>query len=134
MQLVSLLYLARSSGAKIRDWRNLLQYGERGVGWLNEKDQRHRGVCRRRHRRARCSGLNFFPPKAKEGHSYPDCYCTNRGQRVEMGKMSCLRIGSQEFTARCGMSLNNPAWRDMTPGCTQPMSQAEPGSEFLEPA
>ena len=34
----------------------------------------------------------FFPPKAKEGHSYPDCYCTNRGQRVEMGKMSCLRI------------------------------------------
>ncbi len=76
----------------------------------------------------------FVPPKAKEGHSYPDCFCTNRGQRVEMGKMSCLRIGSQEFTAHCGMSLNNPAWRDMKPGCTQPMSQADPGSEFLEPA
>ena len=76
----------------------------------------------------------FKPPKAKEGHSYPECYCTNRGQRVEMGQLSCLRIGSQEFTARCGMSLNNPAWRDMTPGCTQPMSEAPPDSEFLEPA
>lgn len=76
----------------------------------------------------------FKGPKAKDGHSYPDCYCTNRGQRVELGQKSCLRIGSQEFTARCGMSLNNPAWRDMTPGCTQPMSEAAPGSEFLEPA
>lgn len=76
----------------------------------------------------------FHPPKAKEGHQYPDCFCTNRGQRVEMGQKSCLRIGSQEFTARCGMSLNNPAWRDMTPGCTQPMSQADPASEFLKPA
>ena len=63
----------------------------------------------------------FVPPKAKEGFSYPDCYCTNRGERVELGMMSCLRIGSQEFTARCGMSLNNPAWRDQKPGCDQPI-------------
>lgn len=76
----------------------------------------------------------FKGPKAKDGHSYPDCYCTNRGQRVEIGQLSCLQIGSQTFTARCGMSLNNPAWRDMTPGCTQPMSEASPDSEFLEPA
>ena len=76
----------------------------------------------------------FRGPKAKEGHDYPDCYCTNRGERVEIGQLSCLQIGSQQFTARCGMSLNNPAWRDMTPGCTQPMSEASPDSEFLQPA
>lgn len=75
----------------------------------------------------------FKPPKAKDGYAYPDCYCTNRGVRVEIGEMSCLQIGSQEFTARCGMSLNNPAWRDKTPGCDKPISQAPAGSEFLQP-
>lgn len=59
----------------------------------------------------------FERPAPKEGFSYPECYCTNNGVRVEMGEMSCLKIGGREFTARCGMSLNSPAWRDMKAGC-----------------
>lgn len=76
----------------------------------------------------------FTPPPPAKGHSYPECYCTNRGERVPMGKLSCLRIGSQTFTARCGMSLNNPAWRDMKPGCDTPMSSApDAQSDFVQP-
>ncbi|MGB0506091.1 MAG: hypothetical protein ACPGGK_07815 [Pikeienuella sp.] len=75
----------------------------------------------------------FKPPPPADGHAYPDCFCTNRGERVPIGSMSCLRIGSQEFTARCGMSLNNPAWRDLEEGCQTPMSKKLPYSEPLEP-
>ncbi|MEX2520515.1 MAG: hypothetical protein WD969_14430 [Paracoccaceae bacterium] len=76
----------------------------------------------------------FQRPKAKEGYPYPECYCTNRGVRVELGQKSCLRIGAREFTARCGMSLNNPAWRDKTEGCPpEPLSSFAPGSEFAQP-
>lgn len=75
----------------------------------------------------------FNAPPAAEGHSYPECYCTNRGVRVPIGAESCLRIGNQEFTARCGMSLNNPAWRDRREGCQPaPVSDASPGSEFVQ--
>ncbi|MGG7566405.1 hypothetical protein ACQ5SO_09620 [Rhodovulum sp. DZ06] len=62
-------------------------------------------------------GNGWTAPPPAEGHSYPDCYCTNRGARVEMGALSCLRVGGEEFTARCGMSLNNPAWRRVRDGC-----------------
>ena len=75
----------------------------------------------------------FNAPPPRKGEKYPECYCTNRGVRVPMGAMSCLRIGSQEFTARCGVSLNNPAWRDLEEGCQQPVSQALPHSKAVEP-
>lgn len=75
----------------------------------------------------------FVPPPPAKGHAYPDCYCTNRGAKVPVGAKSCLRIGNQEFTARCGMSLNNPAWRDMEEGCDASMSEASPDSEFVQP-
>lgn len=70
-------------------------------------------------------------PPAADGFSYPECYCTNRGERVAIGEYSCLRIGSREYTARCGMSLNNPAWRDRTEGCdpSSPVSEAPPSSK-----
>ena len=62
--------------------------------------------------------LNYTPPPAKEGFSYPECYCTDtRGQRVELGQTACLIIGSRRVLARCGMSLNNPAWREQSEGC-----------------
>ncbi|MEM9221830.1 MAG: hypothetical protein AAGB11_05440 [Pseudomonadota bacterium] len=67
---------------------------------------------------AMAEGNGFVPPPAKEGFSYPDCYCTDsEGRRVEVGDTACLRIGSREVTARCGMSLNNPAWRTQSEGC-----------------
>jgi hypothetical protein len=56
-------------------------------------------------------------PPAAEGFSYPECYCTNRGVRVELGQTSCLSVGSRTFTARCAMSLNNPTWREEKNGC-----------------
>ena len=77
----------------------------------------------------------WTPPPAKDGLAYPECYCTNRGERVEMGGRTCIRIGSVEYTAVCGMSLNNPAWRKVEDGCApqpaasllQRLQQAEPG-------
>ena len=71
------------------------------------------------------------PPPAK-GFSYPECYCTNRGVKVEMGRLTCIRVGGSEFTARCGMSLNNPTWRKVRDGCEDGLSRTAPGSEFLE--
>ena len=60
----------------------------------------------------------YNPPKPKEGFRYPECFCTDSdGQRIEIGRTTCLQIGSQQFTARCGMSLNNPAWRRISDGC-----------------
>ena len=60
----------------------------------------------------------YNPPKPKDGFRYPDCFCTDsEGKRVELGQTSCLKIGSQEVTARCDMSLNNPTWRRVSEGC-----------------
>ena len=61
---------------------------------------------------------NYTPHPPKEGFSYPDCYCTDSGgKRVEMGEIACLKIGSNEFLARCDMSVNNPTWRKEADGC-----------------
>lgn len=60
----------------------------------------------------------FTPPPAKPGFAYPDCFCVNKGgERTPMGGTACIRVGSSEYTARCGMSLNNPAWRKLQDGC-----------------
>lgn len=64
----------------------------------------------------------WTPPPAKRGFKYPDCYCTDSaGERVEIGEVACLSIGSNRKAARCDMSLNNPIWRfDRGLRCTQP--------------
>lgn len=60
----------------------------------------------------------YTPPKPKEGFRYPDCFCTDSaGQRIELGKTTCLQIGSQQVLAQCAMSLNNPTWRRLQEGC-----------------
>lgn len=60
----------------------------------------------------------YNPPKPKKGFRYPDCFCTDSdGKRIELGKTTCLRIGSEQVLARCGMSQNNPAWRRIQSGC-----------------
>ncbi|MFQ5565393.1 MAG: hypothetical protein ACE5EU_03425 [Paracoccaceae bacterium] len=64
------------------------------------------------------SNSNFTQPPAKDGFSYPEYYCTDsKGQRVEMGETACLTIGSRRVTARCGISVNSPAWRAESEGC-----------------
>jgi hypothetical protein len=68
--------------------------------------------------RAPSGNPNYHPPPAKEGFTYPDCYCTDsNGKRVELGQTACLTIGSRRVLARCGMSVNNPIWRDEAEGC-----------------
>jgi hypothetical protein len=63
------------------------------------------------------SNPNFTQPPAKEGFSYPDYYCTDsKGQRVEMGETAWLIIGSRRVLARCGISVNSPAWREQSEG------------------
>jgi hypothetical protein len=52
-----------------------------------------------------------------EGYSDIELYCSNRGQRVKMGGLSCLRVDGRAFLARCGMSLNNTAWQKVQDGC-----------------
>lgn len=59
----------------------------------------------------------FKPPPAKEGYSYQESYCSNRGSRVEMGDLSCLRVDGRVYLARCDMSLNSPVWREVQDSC-----------------
>ncbi|MEZ5823516.1 MAG: hypothetical protein R3C97_01855 [Geminicoccaceae bacterium] len=64
------------------------------------------------------SALSIMPATAqKAGPVYPDCYCTNRGERVEIGDSACLDINGRKFAAICYMSQNTPAWRKISDGC-----------------
>ena len=55
-----------------------------------------------------------------------DCYCTNRGQRVEIGEKSCLSINGKLFEAQCYMSENTPGWRRLGEGCRErPLAAAQ---------
>lgn len=56
------------------------------------------------------------PPPA-DGQRYPDCFCTNRGARVEIGARACLSVDGRRFTALCFMSQNSPGWRREREGC-----------------
>ncbi|WP_093181885.1 hypothetical protein [Pseudovibrio sp. Tun.PSC04-5.I4] len=47
----------------------------------------------------------------------PDCYCTNRGQRIELGDLACLSVDGTTYLAQCQMALNNPMWRKVEDGC-----------------
>lgn len=75
----------------------------------------------------------WTPPPAKKGFEYPECYCTNRGEKVPMGKTAYLEVGGRTFLARCGMSLNNPTWRPTgeacppAPGASLRVEGVEPG-------
>ncbi len=63
------------------------------------------------------AGEVFVPPPPKEGYSYPECQCSNRGEMLPMGALACLNVDGQTFLARCEMSLNNPTWRRVQDGC-----------------
>ena len=60
----------------------------------------------------------YSPPPPKAGHSYPDCYCRDSsGERVELGQVACLTIGSRRVTARCEKASNLVIWRQQSEGC-----------------
>ncbi|MEM7499963.1 MAG: hypothetical protein AAF371_18475 [Pseudomonadota bacterium] len=60
----------------------------------------------------------WIRPPAKEGYSYPDCYCTDStGNRVEVGQLACLRVGGREITSRCEEADNLTIWRHQGEGC-----------------
>ncbi len=69
----------------------------------------------------------FERPEPKEGFSYPEYFCTNRGIRVDVEDQSCLIIGDRTVQAVCDISLNNPTWRVIGEGCT-------PTAEVLQAA
>jgi len=61
---------------------------------------------------------DYVRPPAKEGYSYPECYCTDsRGNRVEVGRSACLTIGRREMTSRCEKVRNLVIWRHQAEGC-----------------
>jgi len=63
-------------------------------------------------------GAGTVLPPAKEGHAYPECYCTDsRGQRVEVGQLACLQIGQRQITSRCEKARNLVIWRHQEEGC-----------------
>ncbi len=75
------------------------------------------------------SNPNFTQPPAKAGYSYPDYYCTDsKGKRVEMGETACLITGSRRVLARCDISVNSPAWREESEGCSVPPGATGSGS------
>lgn len=76
----------------------------------------------------------FEPLPAKEGYSYPESYCSNRGHRVEMGELSCLRVDGRAFLARCGMSLNVPVWRTIQDSCPPEFDKLSDAKQAAVPA
>ncbi|MCB1355101.1 MAG: hypothetical protein KDK53_00890 [Maritimibacter sp.] len=63
-----------------------------------------------------------------------DCYCTDRsGSRVELGQTICLIVDGRAFLARCEMSLNVPAWRDIGEACVGAGLMSTPDVGFRAP-
>lgn len=61
---------------------------------------------------------SYVRPPAKQGYSYPDCYCTDStGTRVEVGDLACLRIDDRQVTSRCEQASNLTVWRHQYEGC-----------------
>lgn len=58
-----------------------------------------------------------FRKRPRSLFKQPDCYCTNRGIRIELGDFSCLYVDGTTYLAQCQMALNNPMWRKIQNGC-----------------
>jgi hypothetical protein len=54
------------------------------------------------------------------------CTCRYFGQRLELGAQVCLRTPQGLRVARCGLELNNTAWKITKTPCT-PLAMAQPG-------
>ena len=61
-------------------------------------------------------------------------FCTDAsGGRREIGEVMCIATGCQTYLAKCGMSLNNPAWRKIQDGCPGASLMFSPAKR-LDPA
>ncbi|MCY6380574.1 hypothetical protein [Hoeflea prorocentri] len=70
---------------------------------------------------AACAGivasvfLTAVPASAGDG---TDCNCVANGERIELGKLHCIKAASgKEFLARCERVLNNTSWKRLQEGC-----------------
>ncbi|MEM6728045.1 MAG: hypothetical protein AAF618_06065 [Pseudomonadota bacterium] len=62
--------------------------------------------------------LTFLGAAAQAQTKELDCWCGgSKGERFEMGDITCFTISGRTFTAQCQMSLNNPMWRELAEGC-----------------
>ncbi|WP_210211846.1 hypothetical protein [Aquibium carbonis] len=46
-----------------------------------------------------------------------DCLCAANGLRYEQGEISCIRLSSGSYLARCEKVLNNSSWTKVSDGC-----------------
>lgn len=56
--------------------------------------------------------LTQFPARA-------DCQCLANGKVFEQGQLTCIRLSSGIFLARCEKVLNNSSWKKISDGCPQ---------------
>lgn len=57
-------------------------------------------------------------PLAAQDQAEKPCFCRNSdGEKVMLGDIACLQVGSTMFMARCSMSLNVLTWRKVADGC-----------------
>lgn len=53
------------------------------------------------------------------GPARADCTCRANGQDYPEGQLTCIRLSSGSYIARCGKVLNNTSWIKVTDGCPQ---------------
>lgn len=56
--------------------------------------------------------------------AFADCKCRANGHLYNHGQVVCLKLPDGEQLARCGMELNNSAWKKVRDGC--PVSALAP--------
>ncbi|MCP4317510.1 MAG: hypothetical protein GY789_16225 [Hyphomicrobiales bacterium] len=66
--------------------------------------------------------LTAVPAAAGEN---ANCNCVANGQRIELGKLFCIRTASgKQFLARCERVLNNTSWKRLQDGCPTVQNQS----------
>ncbi len=65
-------------------------------------------------------------PQALAGDDI-NCSCVANGQRIELGKLFCIKTASgKEFLARCERVLNNTSWKRVQDSCPMALDLSTP--------